>query len=317
VKVLAALGRVARRFSAERPADHGGQEAEGSPRPERQHQPPPFQNLPPIADLARGQGFVVLDESWLERSLADYIREDTWALPSPADREGYAPGRDYDYWLSGLKDYLAVKRLLRRHGVSLDAGTRILDFGCASGRVLRHFDAHEKGHALWACDVNPRHVSWVSSFLGPSIRVFPNAASPSLPVEDDHFALVYAFSVFTHIDEWELGWLAEVRRVLKPGGLAYLTILSDRTWRSQKPGCDLYDQLFRKSLVGGPPITPELFAREMPAGKVVFALENARAGEATLFHSLQHVRDVWGRFFEVVEVVPEGHDYQDVVLLRK
>ena len=34
---------------------------------------------------------------------------------------------------------------------------------------------------------------------------------------------------------FELAWLAELRRVLVPGGFAYLTIHSEHTWRIYDP----------------------------------------------------------------------------------
>jgi len=36
-----------------------------------------------------------------------------------------------------------------------------------------------------------------------------------------------------------------------------------------------------------------------------------------VFHSLDYIRNAWGRFFDVVDIIPKGHDYQDVVVLRK
>ena len=40
-------------------------------------------------------------------------------------------------------------------------------------------------------------------------------------------------------------------------------------------------------------------------------------GDLDVFHSLDYLRGAWGRFFEVVEIVPEGHSYQDLVVLRR
>jgi SAM-dependent methyltransferase len=38
---------------------------------------------------------------------------------------------------------------------------------------------------------------------------------------------------------------------------------------------------------------------------------------ATVFHAAEYIHREWGRLFAAVEIVPRGHFYQDVVLLRK
>ena len=58
------------------------------------------------------------------------------------------------------------------------------------------------------------------------LKAFVNRDVPPLDVADDTYDLVYAFSVFTHLtDSWS-AWLLELHRVLKPGGLFVVTILS-------------------------------------------------------------------------------------------
>lgn len=276
-----------------------------------------LESLSPAAALSREPSLLKPEALALERPIEDYIREDPYRIPLTRDREGYGGDRHFDYWLSGLKDYLAIRASLRRIGAALDGGA-VLDFGCASGRVLRHLHAHEKSLELWGCDINPRHVEWIQRHLGPELKVFCNPAFPSLPLEDRQLALVYAFSVFTHIDEMELAWLAELRRVLRPGGHAYLTIASDRTWSTVVPGSSLYLLLSgAEARAAGRRVAPEMFAEPMPAKRVAFVWGGAGPANVMMFHSAAHVREVWGRFFQVLEIVPEGHDYQDVVLLRR
>ena len=107
---------------------------------------------------------------------------------------------------------------------------RLLDFGCASGRVLRHVACQQDRAEPWGCDIARNNVEWISTHLPRSIRVFQNTIFPHLPVEDRFFDVICAFSVFTHIDDFEDLWLLELRRVLRPGGIAFLTIHSERSW---------------------------------------------------------------------------------------
>lgn len=68
-----------------------------------------------------------------------YEPRDPFPIPATKDREGYHGERHYDYWLSGLKDYLLITQRLRALGVPANPaggpprGWRVLDFGCASG----------------------------------------------------------------------------------------------------------------------------------------------------------------------------------------
>ena len=258
------------------------------------------------------------DEVKLEKSLCEYIKHDTYPIPSTSDREGYFGPRHYHYWLSGLKDYLNIKHALRKHGRHVNDLSSVLDLGCASGRVLRHFSCQENNLDLWGADINSRHTEWIRRFLSPSLKIFQNTVLPHLPIEDNTFSLIYAFSVFTHIDEFEMAWIAEIRRILKEGGLAYLTIHSDNTWKNIKSAAPLYANLMAmKEYIHEYEVTPELFKMPMPAEKTVFKWASVSTYNTNVFHSISYINDVWGRFLEVVDVFKEGHNYQDVILLRK
>jgi ubiquinone/menaquinone biosynthesis C-methylase UbiE len=184
--------------------------------------------------------------------------------------------------------------------------------------VLRHFLCHEKGLNLWGVDINLRHVEWIRRFLGSSLKVFQNTTLPSLPLEDNTFSLVYAFSVFTHIEAFELAWLTELRRILKKGGFAYLTVHSEYTWERMGPTRTLYnDLLAMKKHIREYEVTPDMFRKPMPSDRVMFTWRTASVNNAHVFHGTDYIKNVWGRFFEIVDIVREGHDYQDVVVLRK
>jgi len=194
----------------------------------------------------------------------------------------------------------------------LTPGFSIFDLGAASGRVLRHFLCQEEGLDLWSSDLNSRHVEWTHKFLGGRIRAFQNHALPHLPLEDNSFDLVCAFSVFTHIDVFELPWLLELRRILKPGGLAYVTLHSDHTWSNMKEEHAIY-----QSLLSHPDFSPHLLKSRMPQERMVYRWETDSSYRANVFHDEKYIRGTWGNYFQILDIIPAGHFYQDAVLLRK
>lgn len=99
--------------------------------------------------------------------------------------------------------------------------TRVLEWGCGPGRVIRHMPGllADLDPAVTGSDYNPGSVTWCAANL-PGIRFTVNDLMPPLPYPDDAFEVVYSISVFTHLsEEAQLAWAAELRRVLAPGGV--------------------------------------------------------------------------------------------------
>ncbi len=91
-----------------------------------------------------------------------FAARDTYPVPHARDREGYQVNYDARYFLNGLADYLKILGAVEKHQISMKS---FLDFGCASGRVLRHFCAQSEIQNLWGCDINGRHVKWMNDHL--------------------------------------------------------------------------------------------------------------------------------------------------------
>jgi SAM-dependent methyltransferase len=278
----------------------------------------PLATLPPVIAHLDPAPWIDLSTVPMEQTMDDYIARDSLPLPPTINREGYHGERHHDYWLSGLKDYLRVKQILQRHNIPFTRLQRSFELGCATGRVLRHFICQEPQIEVWGADINLSHVTWALQHLGASPKIFQSSMLPYLPLEDNSMDLVSAFSVFTHIDEFELAWLAEVRRILKPGGIAYLTVHTNHTWRILNDKHALYHGLRHiQPFIHNYTISPELFAKPMPEARIAFKWEIDGVRSANLFYTQEYLHDIWGRFFKVLEIVPEASDYQDVVLLQK
>ena len=228
------------------------------------------------------------------------LNRDTMPIPSTQNREGYYGDRHFEYWLSGLNDYLKIKATC---GAVDWAGANLLDFGGATGRVARHFYAQDDLAEVMICDVNINNVDWVIEHLPSGIAAFKNSAPPPLPIPDDYFDVVIAFSVFTHMSEYELTWLYELRRILKPNGLLYSTVHNDDTW-SILPSTWVFNALMQSEDFQAT-YRPELELTE----RLVFEYSSELTYNCNTFHPNAYLHRVWGRVFTVLDIRPVCHDY--------
>lgn len=137
--------------------------------------------------------------------------------------------------LLGRDDFLTIGEgcaaLMERHsrsmGVDLAGTRRVLDFGCGCGRTLRWFLRDFPRVEFHGVDVDEEAIAWCRRSL-PGATFFQNQPKPPLPYPDRHFDVIYCLSVFTHLDEaMQDLWLAELSRLLVPGGVVLLTVHSD------------------------------------------------------------------------------------------
>jgi SAM-dependent methyltransferase len=206
-------------------------------------------------------------------------------------------------------------------GMSFENFDSILDFGSGAGRVLTHMVSRSRqGASFLGCDVDADAIAWARDNR-PEASWAVNAAEPPIPFEED-VSLIYSISVFTHLDEeLQMRWLDELRRVLRPGGMALLTTHGRQEFESYRagevvsnsPSCvrrmATHGSLEERGFVHEPYSRSVWTERDFPGTDAAFGLA---------FHSEDYVREVWGQRFEVLEILPRAlADRQDVVVLRK
>lgn len=251
------------------------------------------------------------------------VERDPYPLPKPKQRVGYYGERHLDYWISGLEDFRAILQTIDRHGGSLVPGDNILDFGCSSGRVLRHFFSQfpAEGGGVIRCqgvDVQQAPIEWMVRHLSPDLHVQQTHTEPPLPLADRSAALVYAFSVFTHIDEHELAWIAELRRILRPGGIAYLSVHTERTWDliGRDTHWPLHGFLTRDGMdEQGRAISAEDLRAPMPRDRICHLSESSDVPR--IFQSQEYLQREWGSILDILEIIETGSAYHDIVVLRR
>jgi len=198
-----------------------------------------------------------------------------------------------------------MQTLLSEAGTEWSSCRRILDLGCGAGRMLRWLDG--VGAEVWGSDVSAPHIVWCQQNLSPPYRFLTNTSSPHLPFESGYFDLIYAGSLFTHLSELVEAWLLEIRRLLRAGGAAYVTIHDEHTLRA-------LDRNPERPLARRLKSEPE--ARQF--WRSPFGMFTLRRGfNALVFYSESFVRDSWGSIMPIMSMTPEAYDIQSAVVMVK
>ena len=136
-------------------------------------------------------------------------------VPPPGVRFGY--GDTEEHWLNGGKqDIDNIMHLLTSTNFSIQKGSRILDLGCAQGRMIRWLTDLAEECEIWGVDIDARLITWCQENLTPPFNFATVTTAPHLPFEDRYFAVIYCGSVFTHIDDLADAWLLEIKKTLAP-----------------------------------------------------------------------------------------------------
>ncbi|MCE7873076.1 class I SAM-dependent methyltransferase [bacterium CPR1] len=232
---------------------------------------------------------------------------DSAGLPIPPKslRMGEIPAQEFCE--TGLEDVESMRRVLAASGHELEGFSSILEYGCSSGRMLRCLHRLAAERDIWGVDIASEHIYWCQRFLSP-IKCATVTTAPHLPFEDRSFDFIYAGSVFTHVEDLADATFLELRRILKPGGLLYVTILGTDSLQvfEEQRGKPLFDMIlgtaaykrFRSSE-----------ARMFVVGRSVFAY---------VFYDTEQLVAHLSKFFDVLRVEPRAYRLaQTALLLRK
>lgn len=111
--------------------------------------------------------------------------------------------------------------------VSRRKPARVLDYGCGAGEIVGAL--RKQNIDAWGCDVFYEGGDY-STDIPAALQPFIHRMQSAIPFESASFDLVLSNQVFEHVPDMDLA-LAEISRVLKPGGVA-VNLFPDRgVWR--------------------------------------------------------------------------------------
>ncbi|MER7417355.1 methyltransferase domain-containing protein [Micromonospora peucetia] len=116
-------------------------------------------------------------------------------------------------------------------------GRRILDAGCGSGPLSAALRA--EGAVVTGFDVSAAMVDLARQRLGEDADLHVADLSAPLPFADAEFDDVVASLVLHYLEDWS-GPLAELRRVLKPGGRLILSVIHPAIYAIAYPKADYF-----------------------------------------------------------------------------
>lgn len=230
-------------------------------------------------------------------------------LPIPPRNfwQGYAADVD-EYLASGKENVETMMKILEGSGYTAKGGDRLLDLGCAGGRMVRWLKPMTAQCEVWGADIDARNIEWCRSYLSPPFFFTTVTTLPHLPFEDNSFNLIYCGSVFTHIPDLVDSWLLELRRILRPGGRLYLTVHDENTVKHLTSD-DSSTELARL-------IQPH-FTKDVFDGKYRWFKLNRGPQGTLIFYKTDYLREQWGNYFASLSLHPNAYGYQTAVVLEK
>jgi ubiquinone/menaquinone biosynthesis C-methylase UbiE len=207
---------------------------------------------------------------------------------------------------SAFSQYRTYRQVFEQYSGKrwLDIG-RILDWGCGCARVTQHLMKSLGNDRVYGTDIDGANIQWCLANL-PSRNFVRCELTPPLPYAENTFDYVVATSVLTHIQESILGdWLADIRRILKPDGLAALTVASESRMAFGSYDAERLEAVERSGIEDG----------------IANSQLNGVIADTDYYRNVRmtkdYIRKKWAPHFEVLDVIDHAIGVQDIVVGRK
>ncbi len=143
--------------------------------------------------------------------------------------ERVVPGQvDPDLWQEHVSRYEFARHFLR----GLKRGLRVLDAGCGAGYGAALL-AEDRGNEVTGLDASAEAVAWAGQHYQAANLHFAPGDVTALRDFDASYDVVAAFEVIEHLADAE-GFLREVQRVLRPGGVLLVSTPNRRFYTEER-----------------------------------------------------------------------------------
>ena len=209
--------------------------------------------------------------------------------------------------VGGATAVMMIQFLLKKYlGHSAARYKTVLDWGCGCGRATWAL-AEMLPHAdIIGMDIDEQNLNHARSII-PRATFQVSGLYPPLFLKSGAVDLVYSESVFTHLSETAQNlWLAELDRILAPGGVAIITLQLEVTTLSLSFDIESIRTYFASGI--------EDHVRDSALTGIIADENYYRA----TVHTTEYVKKHWGEVFDIVGIAPGlsgGH--QDAVVCMK
>jgi SAM-dependent methyltransferase len=123
----------------------------------------------------------------------------------------------------GYRLFGIVRNICEHYDRHIARNTVIVDYGCGWGRIVRFFLTVYDHENVYGVDVSPTMIDHCRSLIGLG-RYECVSGQPPLPFADKSVDVLYAYSVFSHLNSsLQNDLVADFHRIIRPGGFAFLT----------------------------------------------------------------------------------------------
>ena len=119
---------------------------------------------------------------------------------------------------------LSAKEILEWTKPYLTQLSSVMEWGCGVARIIRHLpELCDNGTSITGIDINDKMIEWNKSNI-PGIHFETIGYIPPTTLSGGKYDLVYAISVFTHIEaDQQMNWVKEIHRLMATGGVFLFT----------------------------------------------------------------------------------------------